>query len=583
MTIRLRGLPGAPGIAVGPVWQWTEAGAAGSAGAPGEAGAAAVSIDDAAARAATQLAELADRMRGLGRPSEADIFDAQALMATDEALLGEARRRAAEGERPASAVTASAEAVAAMLAALDDETLSARAADVRDVGARIVRVLSGRSLVLPSTPSIAAAEDLPPSVAAEIPDGLLLGIALEGGSPTAHAVILARSLGIPAVVGIAGLRRALDGGGDDPGPAGAIPPTATIDGSTGEIVIGPDADDLARIEARRDAATTRAARARELRGRPGATADGVHVALLANVGRPADIERALAAGAEGIGLFRTEFLFMGRDRPPSEAEQVAVYRQAFEAFGRDHPVVVRLADIGGDKDIPYLDLPAEQNPFLGVRAIRLASAHRDLLLEQLRAIWRAGSLAGVVPHVMAPMVGTLADVETLVGLRDEARSTVAAAGDAVIERIVTGIMVELPAACVLAPELARRVDFFSVGTNDLTQYLFAADRGNAALAAYQDALHPAVLRSIAAVVAAADAAGIPAAVCGELAGDPAGALVLAGIGVDELSMDPGSLDAARLALASVTWPALRELGAAALRATDAKAVRDLVAGLPAGA
>ncbi len=582
MTVRLRGLPGAPGVAIGPVWRWSEPATGDDP--TGRAENATLSIDDAAARAASQLGELAERMRALGRPSEADIFDAQALMATDESLLGEARRRAAEGEPAPGAVTAAAEAAAAMLAALDDETLSARAADVRDVGARIVRVLSGRSPELPAVPSIAVADDLPPSIAAEIPDGLLLGIALEGGSPTAHAVILARSLGIPAVVGIAGLARELDrdaASGSARATAPAVP-TATLDGSSGELVVAPSAEDVARIEALRDSATVRAARARGLRGRPGSTADGVRVALLANVGRPTDFERALDAGAEGIGLFRTEFLFMGRDRPPSEAEQTAVYRQAFEAFGTDRPVVVRLADIGGDKDIPYLDLPPELNPFLGVRAIRLAIAHRDLLLEQFRAIWRAGGASGVVPHVMAPMVATLADVETLVGLRDEARGMVIAAGDRPAERIVTGIMVELPAACVLAPELAGRVDFFSIGTNDLTQYLFAADRGNAALAAYQDALHPAVLRSIAAVVAAADAAGIPVAVCGELAGDPAGALVLAGIGVDELSMDPGSLDAVRLTLAGVSWPALEALGAAAVRATDASSVRALSAQVLAG-
>jgi phosphocarrier protein FPr len=307
------------------------------------------------------------------------------------------------------------------------------------------------------------------------------------------------------------------------------------------------------------------------------------VLLVANIGNPDDAARALDAGAEGVGLFRTEFLFMQRQAPPSEEEQVAAYRRAFEAFGPRRPVVVRLADIGGDKGIPYLGLPQEANPFLGVRAIRLAYRDPELLRTQLRAIWRAGGLAGVVPHVMAPMVATAEDVDLLDMLRDEARAAVLAAGQPCATAMVTGIMVEIPAAALLAPELARRVAFFSIGTNDLTQYLMAADRGNAALGRLQDALHPAVLRAIAGVVAGADAAGIPVAVCGELAGDPAGALVLVGLGVDELSADAGSLDEVRAALAAVTREELESLARAALVAPDAGAVRAAAASLLARA
>jgi phosphocarrier protein FPr len=244
--------------------------------------------------------------------------------------------------------------------------------------------------------------------------------------------------------------------------------------------------------------------------------------------------------------------------------------------------VIRLADIGGDKAIPYLGLPPEQNPFLGVRAIRLAYASPDLLVTQLRAIWRAGAAAGVTPHVMAPMVATAADVALLLALRDRARASLVDAGVPIAERLVTGIMVEVPSAALLAPELARMIDFFSIGTNDLTQYVLAADRGNAALASLQDALHPAVLRAVAGVVAGADAAGIPVAVCGELAGDPLGAVVLVGLGVDELSADAGSLDGVRAALARVTRPQLDELARRALAAADAEAVRELAAAALAG-
>jgi phosphoenolpyruvate-protein phosphotransferase len=584
-AIRLAGVAGAPGIAIGPAWRFAAATAATSSAPAFSPGAhpaddgrpPADAIRDASAETARQLTALAARIRGLGRDEDAAIFDAQALMAGDPMLLDEAIRLAADGADPADAVRAAADAAAAMLASIDDELLAARAADVRDVGARIVRVLRGETLALPSVPSVAIADDLPPSVTAEIPPGFLLGIALSGGSRTAHAVILARSLGIPAIVGVAGLLEAVDeaSGGD-----GRV--VIALDGESGEVVLRPTPDDEVAFRRRAAELEARRAAAAGLRDRPTATADGERVMLVANIGTPADSARAIEAGAEGVGLFRTEFLFMSRQTPPSEDEQVAAYRQVLSDFGPQRPVVIRLADIGGDKAIPYLGLPPEQNPFLGVRAIRLAYASPDLLVTQLRAIWRAGAAAGVTPHVMAPMVATAADVALLLALRDRARASLVDAGVPIAERLVTGIMVEVPSAALLAPELARMIDFFSIGTNDLTQYVLAADRGNAALASLQDALHPAVLRAVAGVVAGADAAGIPVAVCGELAGDPLGALVLVGLGVDELSADAGSLDGVRAALARVTRPQLDELARRALAAADAEAVRELAAAALAG-
>ena len=571
----IAGKPGAAGIATGPVWVYREvvAGATGSpAGSarPAQSPAdAAEAIRAAASKAGSQLQSLAGRVRGLGRHGDAEILEAQAVMAADPALLDAAIARAATGEPPEAAIEGAAAEVGAVLTALPDEVLAARAADVRDVGARIARVLRGEDTTLPDVPSIAVADDLPPSIAAEIPPGLLLGIALEAGSVTAHAVILARGMGIPAIVGARGLVAA----------AGAATMIA-MDGATGEIALDPQADRLAEFAARAEALSEARAAAAALRDRPCATADGERVVLLANIGSPADAPRALEAAAEGVGLFRTEFLFMKRQTAPTEAEQVAAYRAVFEAFGPDREVVVRLADIGGDKALPYLALPAEANPFLGVRAIRLAGAgSRELLLTQLRAVWRAAGLAGVTPHVMAPMVATLADAQLLAELRDEARAgaaaTASAAGDPLPDKMVTGVMVEIPSAALLAAELARVVDFFSIGTNDLTQYAMAADRGNPALAHLQDALHPAVLRLIRSVVAGADAAGIPVAVCGELAGDPAGALVLVGLGVDELSADAGSLDGVRAALAGVTGAQLADLATRALAASDAETVRSM--------
>jgi phosphoenolpyruvate-protein phosphotransferase len=585
---RVVGMPGAPGIAVGPIWRPDAEGVADAeglagAGSPGAADPEA-RIRSAAAAAASALAALAARLCELDRVGESEILDAQALMAVDPALLNEAVRLAAGGLDPAAAIVASAEASARILADLDDELLAARAADVRDVGARIARILVGAGAGMPALPSIAVAADLAPSLVAEVPPGLLLGVVLAGGSPTAHVAILARSLGIPVVVAAAGLLDATPAVPGLPASVGlpAAPVAGTvlaIDGETGEVLIDPGAADLERLAGLRIVRAERDRRAAALRGRPAATRDGQRVSLLANIRSPEDAARAIAAGAEGVGLFRTEFLFLRRQSAPTEAEQMAAYRGAMEAFGPDRPVVIRLADIGGDKQIPYLGLPDEPNPFLGVRAIRLAHGSRELLLTQLRAIWRAAGLAGVTPYVMAAMVSTIADARLLLELRDEARATVVAAGDPCPDRMATGLMIEVPSAAMLAPELARLADFFSIGTNDLTQYVLAADRGNPSLARLQDALHPAVLRTIKSVVAGADGAGIPVAACGELAGDPAGALVLVGLGVDELSAEAASLDGVRAALAGVMSAELRELAARALAATDAETVRTLAAEL----
>jgi phosphoenolpyruvate-protein phosphotransferase len=519
-------------------------------------------IRRAAAMAASQLQALAERLCELDRPGEAEILEAQALMAVDPAIVEEAVRLVRGGMGPVEAVLAAAETSAEVLAALDDALLAARAGDVRDVAVRVARALSGASLEVPPAPSVVVAVDLPPSLMAEMPPSLLLGVALAGGSPTAHVAILARSLGIPAVVAAPDLL--------DEAPAEA---TIAIDGESGEITVGPTSAELAELADRRAARGARDRAAAALRGRPTATADGRRIELLANIRSAADATRALDAGAEGVGLFRTEYLFMRRQSAPTEQEQLGEYSRAMEAFGPERSVVVRLADISGDKSIPYLGRPNGPNPFLGVRATRLGHDSRELLLTQLRAIWRAAGATGVTPHVMAPMVATVADARLLLELRDEARREVVARGASCPERMVTGIMIEVPSAAIMAPELARMVDFFSIGTNDLTQYVLAADRGNPSLAGLQDALHPAVLRTIAAVVAGADAAGIPVAVCGELAGEPAGALVLVGLGVDGLSVETSSLDRVRAALAGVGGADLRDLAVRALAATDAETVR----------
>ena len=572
--MELTGVGAAPGIAVGPIWR--HAGGA-SGGQP------VLDVRLAAELASGELLALAARVRAAGRTEDAEIFEAQSMMALDPMVLEAIEAHAAaahpvDADALADVVDAVAAEHAAMIAALPDETLAARAADVRDVGARIARIVAGRSVVLPDRASIAVADDLPPSIAAEMSDGLLLGVALERGSTTSHAAILARGLGIPAVVGVPGLLAAAAKAGDRPGAS----VTVALDGDAGRVIFRPSRqvrDELHAVAEQREA---EGAVARALRGQPGRTADGRRIALLANIGRVEDADRALEAGAEGVGLFRTEFLFVGRASPPSEDEQARAYRRVLLAFG-ERPVVIRLIDVGGDKPLPYLRLAPEANPFLGVRGFRLVTDHRQMLLEQVRAIARAGAGAPSVPRVMAPMVSTIEDVELVHGVVDEALASLDRAGIPRAERLEVGIMIEVPSATLMAPELARRVDFFSVGSNDLTQYVLAMDRTHPELAATADALHPAVLRAIRNAVEGARGAGIEIAVCGELAGDLAGALILAGLGIRELSMDAGRLDGIRLALRGVTLSRLEKLARAALAAETAGQVRELVsrAGLQA--
>jgi phosphoenolpyruvate-protein phosphotransferase len=548
MSRSLRGVAAAPGVALAAPWVYR----------PASGGEDRLSLDEAVGIAAAELTALATRLRERGREEEAGILDAQALMAEDPELLGAARVAIGGGASASAAIVAAGEDQAAILAAIDDEVLAARAADVRDVAERIARAIRGQSVARLPGPSVAVAGDLPPSVTAELDPALLQGIALEAGSPTAHAAILARALGIPATVGVTGLLDAVEGATE----IGVV-------GDTGEVVVDPDGEATARLRramaAREEQRTADAA----LRTVPLATADGHRVTLLANVGRPEESQAAADAGAEGIGLFRTEFLFMGRASAPSIAAQAAAYAEAFAAFpGR--PVVVRTLDIGGDKQLPYLRQEPEENPFLGVRAIRLAARepNRTLLVDQLRAILAAAAQTTAEVWVMAPMVADLDDVALVRGLLEEAGGAGAS--------VKVGIMVELPAAVLLADQLAARVDFFSIGTNDLTQYTLAVDRTNAALAARQDPMHPAVLRAIGTVVDAATARGIPVAVCGEMAGDPAGAVVLAGLGIDELSMDPRSFGPVKRAVGAVTRAQARVAAAEAAGSTSAEEARRII-------
>ncbi len=560
----VQGIPASTGVARGP---WVVLGAgevpAGGRIAPGQADAELDRLRVARDAAAAELEALAAELTSAGR-DEGEIFDAQAMMARDPSLLDAATTAIGEGHDAIGAIRIAAEDVAVQLRALGDELLAARAADVLDVAERIAARLAGvdRTVTL-DRPSIVVAEDIPPSIAASLPRERLLGMALQSGSATSHAAILARAFGIPAVVGVAGLLETARSLG------GAVEAVAVVDGDSGEVVFEPDTTTASRLEGRRAAADEAARRALEEASLPAVTHDGVEVTLLANIGTPAEAERAVALGARGVGLFRTEFLFVERPAAPSEDEQVAVNRAVVNAFAPG-PVTIRLLDVGGDKPIPWLPIPAEANPFLGVRALRLAGEQPDLFVTQLRAAMRAA--AGGRVKVMAPMVADAGDVGVLLELAERARAELDAEGLPHGE-IELGVMLEIPSAVLVAPSFFDRIRFASLGTNDLLQYTLAADRGNAALERYRDSLHPALLRLIASAATDADAAGVELSVCGEMGGDPAAALALVGLGVSVLSMAASSLAPVRRAIRAADAGELRKTAREALDASAAAEVR----------
>jgi phosphoenolpyruvate-protein phosphotransferase len=530
-------------------------------------------LKTAANEVALELMALSDQVADAGHEAESAIFAAHAAMAWDPALTGAATAMiAADLVDAGTAIAAAGRATAAQLAAVTDELIRARSADVLDVTDRIARRLAGLPAEgeLLAAPAIVVADDLAPSLTATLPRERLLGIALEAGSATAHAAILARAYGIPAIVGARGLLDAVRAAG----PTAAL----AIDGATGEVVVEPDEADRIRFAGRsieRDAA-----RARDLAEATldAVTLDGTSVTLLANIGGPDEAAAAVELGARGVGLFRTEFLFLERTTPPTEDEQTTAYRRAVEAFG-GAPVTIRLLDIGGDKPIPYVPLPVEANPFLGVRALRLAERQPDLFLTQLRACYRAAR-AGPV-KVMAPMIADGGDVDTLLRLAAEARESLASEG-VEFGDVALGVMLEIPSAVLTGGAWFERVAFASLGTNDLLQYALAVDRGNPALERYRDSLHPALLRLVGMSVEAARNARIELSVCGEMAGDPAAALALVGVGVRSLSMSAPSLAAVRRAIRAATIGDLEREAASALTAGSAGPVRAAFERLLAG-
>jgi phosphocarrier protein FPr len=441
---------------------------------------------------------------------------------------------------------------------LDDPTLAARAVDLSDVGQRVLRHLvgtSGEEQASQDTPVILIAEDLTPSDTAALDTDSILGFCTAKGGPTSHTAIIARSLGIPAVVGAGEV--VLDLGNGTP---------AILDGSAGKLYVNPtDADVRAARKAQQQLLEQQEV-ANAARLAPAVTTDGHRVEVVANINRASEAPGALATGAEGVGLMRTEILFLGRDSAPTEEEQFEAYRDMVQALG-GRTLIIRTLDIGGDKEAPYLNLPKEDNPFLGVRGIRLCLARPDLFIPQLRAIYRAAAY-GLI-KIMFPMVATLEEVERAKAIAEQVRRELDA------PQLSLGIMVEVPSAVVLADSFAQEIDFFSIGTNDLTQYVLAMDRGHPQLAKQADALHPAVLRMIAQTVQAADKAGKWVGVCGGLASDPKGAIILAGLGVTELSASVPGIPAVKAEIRSSSFADMQALAQKALQCRTAAEVRSL--------
>jgi phosphotransferase system enzyme I (PtsI) len=502
--------------------------------------------------------ELNDLMRGLSAEMQG-ILAAQLLFLEDPALLSAIDDRLAEGKCAEWALDESIEKFAQDLARLDNSYLRERSSDIRDLGRRVLAALLGVPApgIHLKRPSILVTKDLPPSSTASLDPSLVLGIATELGGPTSHSAIMARAAGIPAIVGVRGLLASVQEGD-----------VVVLDASSGEILVNPPETVLQRYESKVAQNLQDLAEQKDKRDLPAATTDGHRVELVANIGGPNDVPAALEWGAEGVGLFRTEFLFMQKYTLPSEEEQYRAYRTVIEQFA-PRPVIFRTLDIGGDKALPYLEMPPEENPFLGNRALRMCLSRPNVFKTQLRAILRASSYGNA--RIMFPMVATLEEFRrakgTLMEVADELGMS---------ELPEIGIMVEIPSAAIMADAFAKEVDFFSIGSNDLIQYTVAADRGNEAVSYLYQNLEPAVLKLVAQVIEAAHAAGKWVGMCGEMAGDPDVIPILLGLGLDEFSMSAASLPTARDLIRTLAFEECRKLAQKALLCRSVAEVQQLL-------
>jgi phosphoenolpyruvate-protein phosphotransferase (PTS system enzyme I) len=562
---RLKGIAASPGIAIGPAFVYHPVDLVIQRQRADDPAAEWARYQAAVAEALQELTTLRQKAVAEVGEAEAAIFDAHQMILRDPDLEEELHAEMQAGASAEAAVQTVFKRATETFATMDDPLFRERAIDFADVGQRVLQRLLGvrsDSLAVLTRPAIVVAHDLMPSDTAQMNKAMVRGFCTAAGGPLSHTAILARNLGLPAVVGAGeGVMEI------------AIEAPLIVDGTEGVIVAeaseGERTDYERRARALAEARVTAEAAAHE----PAITRDGRQVEVVANIGLPGEEAAALKAGAEGIGLLRTEFLFVDRQTAPSEDEQFRAYRPILEAMG-PRPVIARTMDIGGDKPAAFLAMPHEDNPFLGWRAIRIGLAQPELLKTQLRALLRAGQGGNL--KIMFPMVATVEEMRAARALVEEARAELRERGQAFAEAVEVGMMVEIPSAALIADLLTPHVDFFSIGSNDLTQYTLAADRGNPAVASLFDSLHPAVLRLVDNVIRAAHAANVWVGMCGEMAGDLTAIPILLGLGLDEFSMGAAAVPPAKALIRKLSIAEMRSLAQEALAQPTAPAVRGLV-------
>jgi phosphocarrier protein FPr len=516
-------------------------------------------LESALATAHAQLAALRAQLHAKRDAAKAAIFAAHEELLADPDLLEIAESAIAKGKSAAFAWKKAFSTHAERLASMKNQLLAQRANDLRDVGLRVIAILTGASLEKREYPpnSVLIAEDLTPSDIATLDRTRVMGFCTTRGGATSHVAIIARSMGLPALAGI------------EPAALDVANGTLVIlDGKAGTLRLNASDEEVARI--RQAQARSEQRRKDDLAHalEPATTLDGTRIEVVANIGGLEEATEIAGLGGEGVGLLRSEFLFMERADAPTEEEQFERYKAIAQAVGRENPLIIRTLDVGGDKPLAYLPIPKEDNPFLGERGVRVGLDRPEILRTQLRAILRAGAFGRV--RIMFPMIARLSELSEVKAMLAEEAASLS------VPTVPTGIMVEVPAAAVMAAQFAREADFFSIGTNDLTQYTLAMDRGHPKLAPYVDGLNPAVLRLIAHTVKGAEPLGKPVAVCGGIASDPAAVPILIGLGVTELSVSLPAIPAVKAQIRALRMDACRALAERALAAESAEEVRALV-------
>ncbi len=515
---------------------------------------------DALVTVAASMKKSIDDFNAKGLKEQAAILEAHRMIIEDPALSGAIDDKLDENGNAPKAVLEAAEANAQIFEAMEDEVFRGRAVDIRDVGKRIAKYLLGIKEPEIAGKVIVAGKEIEPSVIAGLPTDKIAGVILGAGSTTAHAVIIAKTRAIPTVVGV--------GNGIDLMKDGT---PAILDGGTGDILINPTDEERASYDEKIKKQEELKAYYATLKNLPAQTLDGKEVILAANIGSPADVDAANGFGAHGVGLFRSEFVFMGKTDVPNEEDQFKEYKAAVEKC-QGNLCVIRTMDIGGDKPLPYIQVGAEENPFLGYRAIRISLKREDLFMPQLKAILRAGKFGKAA--IMFPMVINVQEFLDAKEMVEKAKRELASEGKDYADDVQVGIMVETPAAAVMTPILAKYVDFFSIGTNDLVQYTLAVDRGNAQISYLYNHFNPAVLRLIKRTIESANIKGKWAGMCGEMASDPKAAILLMAMGIKELSMSAPSIPRVKEAIRKITAAQADEILDKVMAMEDGDKIRD---------